>query len=203
MRQQDPTDAICGRDRHDRFTRYKNSSSVASNARFITSEDKPPCSDAKPARFQEKSNNHQIVSSRRDFDRLDEGRTERSTIEMGKKAVADESRRLGAAVAIIDADVGGGRGGEHLALVLEGDVGLGDSDGELTGGMGFEFHVPQQPIAAAEPPEASLQRPQARAQHPRYLEIRVLSAPPHLLVAGTPSGSPKLGSFSAAARAGS
>lgn len=86
---------------------------------------------------------------------------------MGKETVADEARRLGAAVAVVDPDEGGGRGGDHLALVLQGVVGLDDCDGELAGGVGLKVHVPHQPIAAAEPTEAPLQRPHARSQHHR------------------------------------
>lgn len=90
---------------------------------------------------------------------------ERSTIEVGEQAVADEAWRLGSAVAVIDADEGGGRRGEHLALVLEGIVGLNDGDGELAVDMGLQVYVPHQAVAAADPPKAPLQRPQARAQH--------------------------------------
>ena len=45
-RQHDPTEAICGRAGNALFTKCKNSSSVASNAFFITSTDNPPCSFA-------------------------------------------------------------------------------------------------------------------------------------------------------------
>ncbi|EHA8589869.1 hypothetical protein COCNU_scaffold012933G000060 [Cocos nucifera] len=38
-------------------------------------------------------------------------------------------------MAVVDADVGGRWGGEHLALVLEGIVCLDDGDGEVTGGF--------------------------------------------------------------------
>lgn len=45
-RQHEPTEAICGRAGHDRLTKCKNPSSVASNALLITSSDNPPCSVA-------------------------------------------------------------------------------------------------------------------------------------------------------------
>jgi len=45
-RQQDPTEAIWGLMGKESFTKCRNSSSVALNAFFITSTDKPPCSVA-------------------------------------------------------------------------------------------------------------------------------------------------------------
>lgn len=42
-----------------------------------------------------------------------------------------------------DADEGGGGRGEDLALVLEGGVGLDDGDGEVTGGVRLQLHVPE------------------------------------------------------------
>lgn len=41
------------------------------------------------------------------------------TVEVRKEVAVDEPRRFGAAVAVVNADVGSGRGGEYLSLVFE------------------------------------------------------------------------------------
>jgi len=46
-------------------------------------------------------------------------------------------------VAVIDADVGSGGGGEDLALILETVIGLCDGDGEVAGGVGLQVSVPE------------------------------------------------------------
>lgn len=56
---------------------------------------------------------------------------------MGEDAVIDESGGLGAAVAVEDAEVGGGGRGEHLPLILERVIGLDDGDGEVAGCVGL------------------------------------------------------------------
>lgn len=76
------------------------------------------------------------------------------TLEEGEEAVGDEAGGFGAAMAVVDADVRGGRRGEHLSLVLERGVGLDDGDGVVAGGVGLQVHVPHQPISAVAYSEA-------------------------------------------------
>ena len=78
----------------------------------------------------------------------------------------NKSRSFGAAVAVVDTDVGGGGRREHLTLILETRIGLNDGDGEVAGGVRLEVHVPHESIPAPSP-ETPLQRSaQARTQHP-------------------------------------
>lgn len=88
---------------------------------------------------------------------------------MGEEAGVDEAGGLRAAVAVVDADVGGRGGGDDLALVLEGRVGLDDGDGELTGGVGLEVKVPEEAVAATEAAEAP---PQTRSHHRCRVVVR-------------------------------
>lgn len=60
--------------------------------------------------------------------------------------VVDESRSLGATVAVVDADVGGGGGGKNLALILEAGIGLSNGDGEVAGGVRLEVGVPEKAV---------------------------------------------------------
>ena len=74
-----------------------------------------------------------------------------STVEIRKEVPVDESRGFGSSMAVVDADVGGRRRGEDLALVFQGGIGLHDGDREVAGGVRLQVHVPQQPVAAPKP----------------------------------------------------
>lgn len=63
----------------------------------------------------------------------------------------NESRSFGAAMPVVDTDVGGGRRREHLTLILERRIGLNDGDGEVPGGVRLEVHVPHESIPAPSP----------------------------------------------------
>ena len=77
------------------------------------------------------------------------------------------SGSFGAAVAVVDADVGGGGGGEDLALILKTVIRLGDGDGEVAGGVGLQVGVPEKSVggAATTASEAAIQRAVAQTQH--------------------------------------
>lgn len=78
---------------------------------------------------------------------------------MGEEAGSDEARGLGAAMAVVYPDEGGGGRGEDLSLVLERVVRLDHGDRELAHGVGLQVEVPQEPVPDPEPPEAPLQWP--------------------------------------------
>lgn len=60
--------------------------------------------------------------------------------------VGDEAGGLGAAVAVVDADEGGGGAGLDLAVVLEHLVGLHDGEGEVAGRVAPEVPRPEQQV---------------------------------------------------------
>ena len=74
-------------------------------------------------------------------------------------------------MAVVDADVGGGGGGEHLALIFKAVIGLSNGYGEVAGEVRLQVGVPQKPVAAAAASEAAIERAVAEAQHdPRVSE---------------------------------
>jgi hypothetical protein len=75
-------------------------------------------------------------------------------LDEGEEARVDEAGGVGPAVAVVDADEGGGGGDEHLRLVLERLVGLRHGDGVVAGGVRLEGHVPQQPVVGHAPSTA-------------------------------------------------
>ena len=78
-------------------------------------------------------------------------------MEMGEEAAVDETRGLRTAVAVVDPDVGRGRRGQDLPLILQGRIRLNDGDREVAGSVGLQVEVPQEAVAGAEAAEASLQ----------------------------------------------
>ena len=86
------------------------------------------------------------------------------TVQIREETLVDESGSFGAAVAVVDADVGGVGGGEDLALILETVIGLGDGDGEVAGGVGLQVGVPEESVGTAAS-EAAIQRAVAQTQH--------------------------------------
>lgn len=87
-------------------------------------------------------------------------------MEIREEVAVDESRGFWSTVAIVDANVGGGRRGEDLTLVLHAGIGLYSGDREVAGGVRLQVNVPQQFITAP-PPQIPLQWPiTARSQHP-------------------------------------
>ena len=89
------------------------------------------------------------------------------TVQIREETLVDESGSFGAAVAVVDADVGGGGGGEDLALILKTVIRLGDGDGEVAGGVGLQVGVPEKSVggAATTASEAAIQRAVAQTQH--------------------------------------
>ncbi|KAL4301727.1 hypothetical protein GQ457_10G020400 [Hibiscus cannabinus] len=73
--------------------------------------------------------------------------------------LVDKSGSFGAAMTIIDTDVGSKRRGKDLALIFEVVVRLHDGDGEITGGVGFKVSMPHENIAAGPHTEATFERP--------------------------------------------
>jgi len=71
---------------------------------------------------------------------------------MGEDAPVDEPRGLGPAVPVEDADERGGRGRQHLRLVLERLVRLRHGDGVVTGRVRLEGHIPHQSVRHAPSP---------------------------------------------------
>jgi hypothetical protein len=66
------------------------------------------------------------------------------TDDVRRKVVRDEAGRLGAPVAVVDADEGGSGGRLHLTLVLQHVVGLHDGEGEVARRVTGEVPRPQQ-----------------------------------------------------------
>ena len=85
-------------------------------------------------------------------------------MQIREETLVDESGSFGAAVAVVDADVGGGGGGEDLALILKTVIRLGDGDGEVAGGVGLQVGVPEESVGTAAS-EAAIQRAVAQTQH--------------------------------------
>ena len=106
-------------------------------------------------------------------------------MEVGEEAGGDEAGRLGATVAVVDADEGRRRRGHHLPLVLQLHVRLRHRDGVLPARVRLQLRVPQQPkpstptAAAAATPQAPLRRPrQPPQQHRRRRKDRRVPSPP-------------------------
>ena len=91
-------------------------------------------------------------------------RVTEGTMEVREEVVVDEARRFRATVAVVDADVGGGRRGEYLTLVFQRRISLNHRNRVVAGRVRLQVPVPQKSIAAAAA-EAPLQRPVARLQH--------------------------------------
>lgn len=84
---------------------------------------------------------------------------------MEEKLVVNEAGRLGAAMTIINADIGPQPGGNHLPLILQRRIGLHDGDGEVPGRMRLQVHRPQQSIPIP-PPKAPPHLPATPLPHP-------------------------------------
>lgn len=77
--------------------------------------------------------------------------------------VVEEEGGVGAAVAVVDADVGGGGGGEDLRLVFQARVGLDDGKREIASHVRFEVHLPKKRVSNI--CTAQTQRPKTSLQH--------------------------------------
>ncbi len=69
-------------------------------------------------------------------------RVSKLTVKEREEVVGDEARSFGAAMAVVDTDVRGGRRGEHLSLVFEVRVGLHHRDRVVPQRVRLQVHVP-------------------------------------------------------------
>jgi len=65
---------------------------------------------------------------------------------MGEESGSEEPGGVGPAVSVVDADERGGRGGQHLRLVLHGQVGLRRCHRELPRRVRPQLRLPQHPV---------------------------------------------------------
>lgn len=73
---------------------------------------------------------------------------------------------------VVNTNVGGGRGGKDLTLILKGVISLSDGYGEITGSVRFQVGVPEKKIRGTTTSKAIIERAEAQTQHDLWKRVR-------------------------------
>nr|GMC64100.1 hypothetical protein BHM03_00011799 [Ipomoea batatas] len=86
--------------------------------------------------------NHDLLTIRKNSSSIASTRVEGSTLDVTEKVVGNETRSFRAAMAVVNADIGGGGGGVNLTLIFKQRISLNHRHGIVPSGVALQVHIP-------------------------------------------------------------